>query len=277
MGEALRVVDWEEKGASGGKRDTAKCWKTSQLMVFDFQSNYHSTGSMHAHSRPLLYPRHIPQMVNWPTAFPCCPWSLQCGHWWYIILYSHCNFQPFMKSLKEKLLYIVLKLHQIAVGHAGPLPLCWNNERENKETDGEHDDCCAKLICTLIAPTTAMLRQKLAPVLFILRHKKCWFVMTEYMPPITMDCRWIIDSWPLMCLGAQTPNIKLACERFNAATYRGANSRSAGPQTQEHPVVSEFQLLSHQPWHQSLSSYTARGFATCPWTPQSNKDSHIFE
>lgn len=71
-------LDWEEKGLSGGERerDTVKCWKTSQLMVFDFHSNYHSSGSVHSQSGPILYPRHIPEMISWPTAFLCCPRSL---------------------------------------------------------------------------------------------------------------------------------------------------------------------------------------------------------
>lgn len=57
----------------GTERDTVKCWKTSQLMVFDFHSNYHSSGSVHSQSGPILYPHHIPQMISWPTTSPCCP------------------------------------------------------------------------------------------------------------------------------------------------------------------------------------------------------------
>lgn len=67
-------LSWSEKrrgfGKGSGERDTVKCCKTSQLMVFDFHSNYHSSGSKHSQSGPILYPRHIPQMISWPTVSP---------------------------------------------------------------------------------------------------------------------------------------------------------------------------------------------------------------
>lgn len=40
-------------------------------MVFDFHSNYHSSGSARSQSGPILYPRHIPQMISWPVASRC--------------------------------------------------------------------------------------------------------------------------------------------------------------------------------------------------------------
>ena len=101
------------------------------------------------------------------------------------------------------------------------------------------------------------------------------------MQPITMT--WITDLQPGVCgiklfsyLWMCLCDVKVVCKRFNAATCRGENARSAGPQTPHNPEV--VQSLSHQHCHQSLSSYTAGGFAVCPHSLQSNKScAHIFQ
>lgn len=87
------------------------------------------------------------------------------------------------------------------------------------------------------------------------------------MQPITTNCCWIIGSglsWftvcvcvfvytsvsisshvclgclcaCVMCLCVRLHNTELGYERFNAATRRGADCRSAGPQTPKHLEVS---------------------------------------
>lgn len=101
-----------------------------------------------------------------------------------------------------------------------------------------------------------------------------WITDLMSVPVLQPDvCGIKLFSYLWMCLC----HVKVVCERFNAATCRGENARSAGPQTPENPEVSVVQSLSHQHRHQSLSSYTAGGFAVCPHSLQSNKScAHIF-